>query len=420
MSSSDSSSDAWGALRIGEFRFILLTRLCITLGVQIQYVAIGWQIYELTGDKLALGFSGLAEAIPYIIVSMISGYVADHYNRKKIFMGAAFLQLIGSVVLFLIAMQDKQLLVSYGLLPFYAVIALIGFARGFMGPSLGALWGQIVPRELYANAATWNANIFNAGAIAGPALGGLIFGYVGKNAAYIATCALILLALLCMAMVKSRPVPQHKAGEESLASKLTAGLRFVFGNQVLVGAMALDMFAVLFGGAVAMLPAFAKDVLHVGPEGMGLLRAATSIGSILMGIVVAFHPPVKNTGVKLLVCVAGFGACMIGFAYSEYFWLSFVLLAASGAFDNVSMVIRGSIAQLMTPDQMRGRVSAVNGVFIGSSNEIGAFESGVAARLLGLQPSVVFGGIMTLIVVATTWVIAPKLRSFEIEESSAR
>ncbi|MBL7974195.1 MAG: MFS transporter [Candidatus Kapabacteria bacterium] len=409
-------SDAYGALRIPEFRYILLTRLCITLAVQIQYVAIGWQIYSLTGDKLALGLTGLAEALPYIVVSLFSGYVADTYNRKYVYQFALMLQFIGSVVLAFIGMQDSHTILQHGLLPFYVVIGIVGFARGFMGPSLGALWGEIVPRELYANAATWNANTYNAGSITGPALGGLLMGFAGEKVSYMVVCGLVVLAFILIMFVRSRPVQPHAKGE-SLGTKLTAGLRFVFGNQVLIGAMALDMFAVLFGGAVAMLPAIAKDVLHVGPEGMGLLRAATAIGSIAMGLVVAFHPPVKNTGYKLLLCVAGFGACMIGFAYSEYYWLSFVLLAASGAFDNVSMVIRGSIAQLLTPDSMRGRVSAVNGIFIGSSNEIGAFESGVAARYLGLQPSIVFGGIMTLVVVATTWLIAPTLRTFHIQQS---
>jgi len=410
-------SDAYGALRIPEFRLILLTRLCITLAVQIQYVTIGWQIYQLTGDKLALGLTGLAEAIPYIVVSLFSGYVADAYNRKYVYGFALAVLFAGSVALAYIGMNDTHTIVHYGLFPFYGVIGVIGFARGFMGPSHGALWGEIVPRELYANAATWNANTYNTGSVTGPALGGLLIGFAGEKVSYIVVCGLVILAFILIMVVRSRPVQPHGHGE-TLRTKLTAGLRFVFGNQVLVGAMALDMFAVLFGGAVVMLPAIAKDVLHVGPEGMGLLRAATALGSIAMGLVVAFHPPVKNTGYKLLLCVAGFGACMVGFAYSELYWLSFALLATSGAFDNISMVIRGSIAQLMTPDQMRGRVSAVSGIFIGSSNEIGAFESGVAARFMGLQPSIMFGGIMTLIVVATTWLIAPKLRTFQIHSST--
>ncbi|MFM8178754.1 MAG: MFS transporter, partial [Candidatus Kapaibacterium sp.] len=229
----------------------------------------------------------------------------------------------------------------------------------------------------------------------------------------------IIVAMAVTSTIPSRPVPPQENTEESLKDKLTAGLRFVFKNQVLVGAMSLDMFAVLFGGAVSMLPAVAHDVLHTGPEGMGILRSATAVGSILMGIVVAFRPPHRNTGRILLWCVTGFGLCIVAFAFSRDFWLSFILLVMSGAFDNVSMVIRGSIAQLLTPDSMRGRVSAVNGIFIGSSNEIGSFESGVAARLLGLIPSIIFGGSMTLLVVAITSRVAPKLRRFEIESGAS-
>jgi Na+/melibiose symporter-like transporter len=230
---------------------------------------------------------------------------------------------------------------------------------------------------------------------------------------------LIIISFIVISTIPSRPVPVH-AADESFKEKLTAGLRFVFRNQVLVGAMSLDMFAVLFGGAVAILPAICRDVLFVGPQELGLLRSSTAIGSILMGFVITFYPPHRRTGYKLLWCVAGYGACMICFAFSRNFYLSFILLMLSGAFDNVSMVIRGSISQLMTPDAMRGRVSAVNGIFIGSSNEIGSFESGVAAKLLGLIPSIIFGGSMTLLVVSITSRIAPQLRRFEIRNETSK
>ncbi len=410
------SSDAYGALRIPQFRRILLTRLCITLAIQIQYVAIGWQVYAITHDPLKLGYSGLAEALPYVSLSLFSGYVADHYNRKRVWQYSVLILLFASIVLYLYGMQPTAVLQHYGVAPFYMVAAVVGVARAFMAPTMNAFWAQWVPRELYANAATWNANNFNAGAILGPAIGGLIYGFIGVEAAYAVVAVLVVTAFLVISTVPSKPLPPQSQSGENLKEKLTAGLRFVFANQVLVGAMTLDMFAVLFGGAMAMLPAIAKDVLHTGPEGLGLLRSATAVGSILMGFVVAFHPPHRNTGRKLLWCVAGYGVCMICFACSQVFWLSYLFLVLSGAFDNVSMVIRGSIAQLMTPDDMRGRVSSVNGIFIGSSNEIGSFESGVAAKLLGLIPSIIFGGSMTLVVVAITSRVAPLLRAFEIEK----
>lgn len=413
------SSDAYGALRIKEFRRILVTRFCITLAIQIQYVALGWQVYAVTHDPLALGLSGLAEALPYISMSLISGYVADHYNRKRVFQTAVMVLLAASIGLFLYGMQPESVLRAQGVGPFYIVAAVVGLARAFMAPTMNALWGQWVPRELYANGATWNANNFNVAAITGPALGGLIYGFYGAKVAYACVIAFIVIAIGVISTIPSRPVPVQENADESLKDKLTAGLRFVFKNQVLVGGMSLDMFAVLFGGTVSMLPVIAHDVLHTGPEGMGILRSATAAGSVLMGLVVAFRPPHRNTGRILLWCVAGYGACIIAFAFSRDYWLSFALLMMSGAFDNVSMVIRGSIAQLLTPDAMRGRVAAVNGIFIGSSNEIGSFESGVAARLLGLIPSIIFGGSMTLLVVAITSKIAPKLRRFQIEEDHA-
>ncbi len=413
------SLDAYGALRIPEFRRILLTRFCITLAIQIQYIAIGWQVYALTHDTLALGLSGLAEAIPYLSISLISGYVADHFNRKRVWQYTVLILFGAAITLFVYTLQSESILATYGARPFYIVAALTGLARGFMAPTMNSFWPQWVPRELYANAATWNTNSFNSGAIIGPAVGGLIYGSFGPHTAYGAVICLIGAAMIIITTIPSKPVPVQNS-DETMAQKLTAGMRFVFRNQVLVGAMALDMFAVLFGGAVAVLPAVAKDVLHVGPQELGFLRAAMSIGSILMGIVITFNPPHRGTGRKLFWAVAGFGACMIGFALSQTLWLSFSMLLMAGAFDNVSMVIRGSISQLMTPDEMRGRVSAVSGIFIGSSNEIGSFESGAAARLLGLIPSIIFGGCMTLLVVAVASISAPRLRQFEIDHEAAK
>ena len=409
------TDDPYAVLRIPSFRRILLGRLFLTLGYQVQAVSIGWLLYAKTGGPLALGFSGLAEAIPYIITSAFSGLIADRKNRKFVAIWAVSLLFVSSIILLLRVIHDienpSQTLQTF---PYYVVLMIVGLARGFMGPSLQALWANIVPKDLYPNAATWSANIFNAGAVTGPALGGLLYGFFGAIAANEAVLILFALSILSLFFVRYEHKP-HPRIDESLSRQLTAGLRFVFSKQVLVGALALDMFAVLFGGAVVLLPAFTKDVLLLGPEALGIMRAAPFIGSLLMGIYLAHHPPVFKTGKKLLIAVAGFGICTIGFALSKHYWLSLLLLAGSGAFDNISMVIRGSISQLLTSDEMRGRVSAVNGVFIGASNEIGAFESGLAASLMGLVPSVVFGGIMTLLIVLFTMLKMPGLNNFEID-----
>ncbi|MEY3688967.1 MAG: hypothetical protein RIT37_529 [Bacteroidota bacterium] len=410
------SNDPYAALRIPSFRRILLGRLFLTLGIQIQAVSIGWLLYIKTGDPLALGLSGLAEAIPYITTSMFSGYIADTKNRKHVLMGALFFLFLASIGLLFQIMSDLNTATkSLETLPYYFALFSVGLSRGFMGPSLQALWADIVPKEIYHNAATWSANLFNFAAVSGPAIGGLMYGFMGPISANIAVCILLICSLIAFTFVRYIR-PEHIPSNESLGYKLTAGLTFVFSHQVLVGAMALDMFAVLFGGALALLPAFTKDVLHLGPEALGILRASPFIGSLFMGMYLAHHPPIGKTGKLLLMAVAGFGMCMIAFALSTNYYVSLILLAASGAFDNISMVIRGSIAQLLTPDEMRGRVSAVNGIFIGASNEIGAFESGLAARFLGLIPSVIAGGSMTLLIVAFTSWRLPSMRSFSIKE----
>ncbi|MFZ9977004.1 MAG: MFS transporter [Candidatus Kapaibacteriota bacterium] len=410
------SNDPYAALRIPSFRRILLGRLFLTLGIQIQAVSIGWLLYIKTGDPLALGLSGLAEAIPYITTSMFSGYIADTKNRKHVLMGALFFLFLASIGLLFQIMSDLNTATkSLETLPYYFALFSVGLSRGFMGPSLQALWADIVPKEIYHNAATWSANLFNFAAVSGPAIGGLMYGFMGPISANIAVCILLICSLIAFTFVRYIR-PEHIPSNESLGHKLTAGLTFVFSHQVLVGAMALDMFAVLFGGALALLPAFTKDVLHLGPEALGILRASPFIGSLFMGMYLAHHPPIGKTGKLLLMAVAGFGMCMIAFALSTNYYVSLILLAASGAFDNISMVIRGSIAQLLTPDEMRGRVSAVNGIFIGASNEIGAFESGLAARFLGLIPSVIAGGSMTLLIVAFTSWRLPSMRSFSIKE----
>jgi MFS family permease len=387
----------YAALRIRDFRLFISARFCTTLAIQIQSVAVAFQIYELTGDPLSLGLIGLAEAIPSIGVSLYAGHVADIMQRKKIIVTCLITLLLCSMALLVFTLEPGETLLAFGVLPIYSVIFISGIARGFISPALFSFMPQLVPRELYSNAITWNSTLWETAAIAGPALGGILYGF-GVSTAYTVDVGLMAAGLSLAILVNNQPLPEI-TGEEGVAEKIKAGLRFVFNNKLILSAISLDLFAVLFGGAVALLPIFADQILHVGPMGLGILRAAPSIGALVMAFYITHNPIQKNTGKTLLYCVAGFGLCMIFFAISTNFFLSLSLLIISGAFDCVSVIIRGTLLQTLTPENMKGRVSAVNHIFIGSSNEIGMFESGVAAKLIGTVRSVIFGGCMTLVVV---------------------
>lgn len=404
--------DPYSSMRIREFRYFVYARLFLTIAIQIQTVIVGWQVYEITKQPLSLGLIGLSEAIPHIAMSLFAGYVADIVSRRKILLLSVIGFFAGALALLSFTI-DSSFLITYGTLPIYTVVALTGLARAFSGPASSSLWPQIVPREIYANASAWNTTIWQVGAVSGPAIGGLIYGYLGVTKAYLIDASLILIALFYIFLINSRPVPERQK-KESLKNSLKAGIRFVFSNQIILGALSLDLFAVLFGGAVAMLPVFAHDVLRAGPEGLGLLRAAPSVGAVVMALILAHQPPMKKAGRNLLIAVAGFGVCMILFALSKNFYLSLAILALSGALDNISVVTRSTILQLLTPDDMRGRVSAVNNIFVGSSNEIGEFESGITAHWMGLIPSVIFGGCMTLLVVLFTSRLSKKLTALNL------
>jgi MFS family permease len=402
-------------MKIPDFRLFISARFTITLAIQIQAVVVGWQVYELTHDPLSLGLIGLAEAIPCIVVSLYAGHVADVVERKRIIVTCLSVLLMCSIALLLFALDIGSLIGRFGVIPIYAVIFVSGIARGFITPANFSLMPQLVPRELYKNAITWNSSIWETAAIAGPALGGFLYGFFGVTISYITDVVLMVIGLSLAMSIARRPLPPE-SDEQGVYDKIRAGLRFVFSNNIVLSAISLDLFAVLFGGAVALLPIFAAEILTVGPQGLGLLRAAPSIGALLVAFYVAHNPIQRNTGKLLLWCVAGFGASMIGFALSKEFWLSLGLLVLSGGFDCVSVIIRLTLLQTLTPENMKGRVSAVNNIFIGSSNEIGMFESGVAARLLGVVPSVVFGGCMTLVVVGTiAWVSKPLRRLQKVE-----
>ncbi|MDO7876861.1 MFS transporter [Hymenobacter sp. ASUV-10] len=409
--------DPYAALRLPDFRRYVSTRVLLTVATRVQGLVVSWQIFHLTKDPLALGLIGLAEAVPSIVVSLYAGYVADSVRRKNIVVAAQALLLLCAVALAVLASPlGIGLLAKDSLytLPLYAVIFVSGIARGFMGPAMFSFMPQLLPeRSLLSNAVTWSSTTYQASAVLGPAVGGFLIAKLGVADSYIVSTVLLALCLVQFARIAGRPLPPMEGEKLNLTDSVLSGMRFIFSNQLVLAALSLDMFAVLFGGAVALLPVFASDILKVGATGFGQLEAAPAVGSVLMAVYLTYYPMRKYAGRKLLWAVAGFGAATIGFALSSNFILSLFLLFLTGVFDSVSVIVRSTLIHTYTPEYMKGRVSAVNNIFIGSSNEIGAFESGAAARLMGIRPSVVFGGLMTMLVVAVTAWKADKLRRLE-------
>jgi MFS family permease len=400
--------DPYAALRILNFRWFISSLLAMTVATQIQAVVVAWQIYELTHDPLSLGLIGLAEAVPFIGFALWAGHLADRSSRLRISLLALAVLLLCSLTLLGFALQPG--VIREGRVwPIYAVIFFSGIARSFLQPARSALGAELVPRELYPNAVTWRSSTWQLAEVVGPAIGGLVYGFGSARAAYGLDAALMGIGLLSLARMRHARERNAPSGESFLES-LGTGVRFVRGQPVVLGALTLDLFSVLFGGAVALLPVFAAEILHTGPEGLGILRAAPAMGAVLMSLVLAHRPPLRRAGRTLLVSVALFGLSMIGFGLSRNFFLSTALLALSGMVDTVSVVVRSTLLQVMTPDHLLGRVASVNAIFIGSSNELGAFESGTAARLIGTVPSVVLGGMATLLVVLITSVKVPALR----------
>lgn len=412
--------DSLQILQYKEFRWFLCARFFITLAIQMQMSTIILQVYYeyYRGDELALGLVGLTEIIPFIIVSFFSGHVADIVSRRRILLLGCIALLIGSVFLFLFSSNAFLFLKSLGAVALFSVVFCFGVIRAFLSAATQPFMSQLTTRNLYTQAATWNSTVWHTGAILGPVLAGLIYGFNdGKHAdwCYAINCLLFLLTIIFYVLIKPKAIPA-KEKKETLVESISSGLKFVYNNNMILSALSLDMFAVLFGGAVAIIPAFTDKVLHLGPEAYGLLRTAPAIGAVLTSFILVFKQPAKKAGFDLLWTVVAFGVCTILFALCTNYWLAFLMLMLTGAFDNVSVVIRHTILQLMTPDNMRGRVSAVNNIFVGSSNEIGAFESGAAAKLMGLIPSIIFGGGMTILVVAVVNKLNPALKKLDISK----
>ena len=402
--------DPYAALRVKNFLWLILSYAMSTVAREGQIVVVGWQVYEITKDPLSLGMIGLAEAVPFIAVALVAGHVADRWPRRPIAIAGTFGMLLSAIALLLFTTTG---MIERRVWPIYLVIFLSGITRSFTRPAFTALSAELITRDSYANAVAWRSSTWQLAAVIGPALGGLVYGFAGAAAAYAGVSVLMALSLVALWLIAHSARPQAR-DEMPIGESLRLGIRFIRGQPVLLAAMTLDLLSVLFGGAVALLPIFAR-LLGAGPQGLGLLRAAPAAGSLVTGIIVAHRPPMKRSGPALFAAVAIFGVTTIVFALSRNFLLSLALLTITGMADNVSVIIRGTLLQTLTPEHLLGRVSSVNQVFIGASNEIGAFESGVAARLMGTVPSVIFGGTMTLVVVASTmWRSAALRRMREI------
>ena len=407
--------DPYAALRIKEFNIFLLVRFVLVFGWSMQFIVIEWEVYSLTKDPLSLGIIGLMEIIPALTMALFAGHIVDQSEKRNLLAICIAAFSLISFGLFLLTWPKVVADWSTNtiLYSIYALVFFGGFLRSFFGPTIFSLVALIVPKKIYPNAATWNSSTWQMASVLGPATGGLLISDIGVHWTLCFIFGLVLFSLLLLFQVKKKPILNPKIGEPVMQS-LKEGVRFVFKTKAILGAFTLDMIAVLFGGAVALLPIFAQDILKVGSEGFGVLRAAPAVGAFLTMLITAYLPISKNAGMKLLGAVFGFGTCIIVFGLSSVFWVSVVALFFSGVTDGVSMVIRQTILQLKTPDHMRGRVASVNSMFVGSSNELGAFESGLTAKLMGTVTAVVFGGTMTLITVLTTGMVSPSFRKLDL------
>ncbi len=406
--------DPYAALRIKEFNIFLALRFVLVFAWSMQFIVVEWQVYSLTKDPLSLGLIGLMEIIPALGMALFAGHIVDQKEKRNLFLCIIALFSLISLGLFLISSDsiswDKKTI----LYSIYAFVFFGGLLRSFFGPTIFSLIALIVPKKVYPNAATWSSSTWQMASILGPAIGGFTINWIGVHWSLCIIFILVMIALFLGSLIGKKPVMNPKIGEPVLQS-LKEGVRFVFNTKAILGALTLDMVAVLFGGAVALLPIFAQDILKVGSEGFGILRAAPAVGAFLTMLITAYIPISKNAGLKLLIAIFGFGLSIIAFGLSTIFWVSVVALFFSGVTDGVSMVIRQTILQLKTPDHMRGRVASVNTMFVGSSNELGAFESGVTAKLMGTVTAVIFGGSMTILTVLTTGIISPSFRKLDLE-----
>ena len=410
-------NDPYAALRIREFNIFLLLRFIMVFSWSMQFIVIEWEVYSLTKSALSLGIVGLMEVVPAILMALFAGHFVDQNEKKGLLFKCIIGFLVISLGLFLFTWEPFRgnLSAKTILYSIYFLVFLGGIVRAFLGPTIFSLLSLIVPKNLYSNAATWSSSVWQISSVLGPAVAGFSITIIGVSGSMLTVLACSLLALIALSQINTKPILNPKIGEPIMQS-LKEGVKFVYNNKTILGAISLDMVAVLFGGAVALLPIYAQDILKVGPEGFGVLRAAPALGAFITMFISAYVPLNKNAGIKLLFSIFAFGICIIVFGISTLFWLSVIALFLSGVVDGISVVIRQTILQLKTPDHMRGRVAAVNSIFVGSSNELGAFESGLTAKLMGTVTSVVFGGTMTLIIVVFTGFASPTFRKLDLQK----
>jgi MFS family permease len=407
-------NDPFASLRIPEFRSLMMGRFAFIMGLRMMSTLVGWWIYELTNAPFAIGLIGLSEVVPALSMALYAGHRIDLSEKRKLLLKCVFFYFCAACLLLFLSSRfiGHHVTNHYIAICIYTVIFGTGILRSFTGPGFSTMIAYIVPRATLQNATTLTQGTWLSASVSGHALGGFLIAWVGHTGTLAVICTLIATAFMFLTRLKPKP-PLPKAQEIRTWDSVKEGLRFVFKTKELLGALSLDMFAVLFGGAVAMVPVFARDILKIGPIGFGWLNAASDMGSIFVVVLLTFSPLRKQQGRKLYFAVAGFGICIIVFAFSKWFVLSFLALLIAGMADGISVVVRGTIMQLKTPDHMKGRVMSVSSMFINSSNELGQFESGMMAKLLGVVPSVAFGGCMTLVVVFITWLKTPSLRKME-------
>lgn len=410
-------NDPYAALRYKEFNVFLLLRFVMVFGWSMQFIVIEWEVYSLTKSALSLGIVGLMEVVPAISMALFAGHIVDQNEKKGLLLKCILGFLVISFGLFLLTWPEfnsgySSKVILYSI---YFLVFLGGLVRAFLGPTIFSLLSLIVPKNAYSNAATWSSSVWQISSVLGPAVAGFSITLIGVHWSMCSVLGCSLLALIALSQISTKPILNPKIGEPIMQS-LKEGVKFVYNNKTILGALSLDMTAVLFGGAVALLPIYAQDILKVGPEGFGVLRAAPALGAFITMFISAYVPLNKNAGMKLLFSIFAFGICIIVFGISTLFWLSVIALFLSGVVDGISVVIRQTILQLKTPDHMRGRVAAVNSIFVGSSNELGAFESGLTAKLMGTVTSVVFGGTMTLIIVLFTGFASPTFRKLDLQK----
>lgn len=408
--------EAYRALGFPEFRAYVIGNTLFTIALLIQEVLIAYEIYKITHNPLALGLIGLAEAVPFISLVLFGGHFADNNNKKRIMQITLSMIILASCILLYSSSQLRTSDSQKHIYIIYFVIFLIGLSKGFFNPAASSLNPFLVPKEVFANAATWNSSFWQFGSIIGPGVAGFLYAYAGIKGSLLIVIFLLFGVMICILQIKSRPIPAKNIIHESIWHSLAEGISYVFKTKIILYAISLDLFSVLFGGVIAILPIFAEDILHVGAEGLGILRAAPSVGAVITMLTLIYFPPLNKAWRNLLLAITGFGVATLVFALSINFWLSVTALFFTGAFDSISVIIRQTVLRFYTPDEMRGRVSSVNGVFVSTSNEMGAFESGVAAKFFGTIPSVIIGGCVTLVLVSIVAIKSGDLFDLKIED----